>query len=65
MSWRYVLLFGLLPAAVAFVVRAFVKEPERWAAAAATAAPARVREIFAPGHARAHRQRAHRRRWSR
>ena len=49
MSWRYVLLFGLLPAAVAFVVRMFVHEPERWTAAAATAAPARVREIFAPG----------------
>src|SRR6188768_1802038 len=49
MSWRYVLLFGLVPAAVAFVVRAFVREPERWASATAHAAPARVREIFAPG----------------
>jgi MFS family permease len=49
MSWRYVLLFGLLPAAVAFVVRMFIHEPERWTAAASTAAPARVREIFAPG----------------
>ena len=29
-SWRYVFLFGLIPAAVAFVVRLFVKEPERW-----------------------------------
>ena len=29
-------------------MRAFVKEPERWAAATATAEPARVREIFAP-----------------
>src|SRR5215831_3991910 len=29
-SWRYVFLFGLLPAAVAFVVRFFIKEPERW-----------------------------------
>ncbi len=48
MSWRYVLMFGLLPAAVAFVVRMFVHEPERWAAAAATARPARVREIFSP-----------------
>jgi hypothetical protein len=42
-------LFGLLPAAVAFVVRMFIHEPERWTAAASTAAPARVREIFAPG----------------
>ena len=48
MSWRYVLLFGLIPAGVAFIVRAFVHEPERWAAATANAAPARVREIFAP-----------------
>jgi len=47
-SWRYVLMFGLLPAAVAFVVRMFVHEPERWAATAATARPARVREIFSP-----------------
>ena len=29
-AWRYVFLFGLLPAAVAFLVRLFVKEPERW-----------------------------------
>src|SRR6185369_14416734 len=47
-SWRYVLLFGLLPATAAFVVRLFVKEPERWKSVAATAAPARLREIFAP-----------------
>jgi MFS family permease len=47
-SWRYVLMFGLLPAAVAFVVRMFVKEPEKWASTAATAAPARLREIFSP-----------------
>src|SRR5436190_6323688 len=32
-AWRYVFLFGLIPAAVAFVVRMFVKEPERWKAA--------------------------------
>jgi MFS family permease len=49
MSWRYVLLFGLVPAAVAFIVRFFVREPERWASAAAKAPPPRVREIFAPG----------------
>jgi MFS family permease len=48
MSWRYVLMFGLLPAAVAFAVRLFVKEPERWTKVAASAAPARLREIFAP-----------------
>ena len=29
-SWRYVFLFGLIPAAVAFLVRLFIKEPERW-----------------------------------
>jgi MFS family permease len=47
-SWRYVLMFGLLPAAIAFIVRSFVKEPEKWANAAANAAPARLREIFEP-----------------
>lgn len=29
-SWRYVFLCGLIPAIVAFIVRSFVKEPERW-----------------------------------
>jgi MFS family permease len=29
-SWRYVFLFGLIPAAVAFAVRSFVHEPDRW-----------------------------------
>lgn len=29
-SWRFLFLFGLVPAAVAFTVRAFVREPERW-----------------------------------
>jgi hypothetical protein len=48
MSWRYVLIFGLIPAAVAFAVRVLIKEPDRWTATAATARPARVREIFAP-----------------
>jgi len=46
-SWRYVFLFGLLPASVAFIVRLFVHEPERWENAKSTAR-ARVREIFTP-----------------
>jgi predicted MFS family arabinose efflux permease len=29
-SWRYLFLFGLLPAAAAFAVRLFLHEPERW-----------------------------------
>jgi MFS family permease len=29
-SWRYLFLFGLLPAAVTFVLRLFLREPERW-----------------------------------
>src|SRR5207245_4114924 len=37
-SWRYVFLCGLIPAAVASVVRLFVKEPDRWKSAAATTA---------------------------
>jgi MFS family permease len=31
-SWRFVFLSGLIPAAAAILVRYFVKEPERWAA---------------------------------
>src|SRR5215510_8456781 len=44
-SWRYVFLTGLIPAAVAFVVRAFVREPERWKTAAASNPP-RLAELF-------------------
>jgi MFS family permease len=46
-SWRIVFLCGLIPAAVASVVRMFVKEPERWrqAAAAGTSRP-RIAELF-------------------
>jgi MFS family permease len=46
-SWRYVFLFGLIPAAVAFVVRLFVKEPERWKKAAA-GSHAKISELFSP-----------------
>jgi MFS family permease len=45
-SWRYVFLFGLLPAAAAFLVRLFVKEPERWQTATSRAAPPRLSELF-------------------
>ncbi len=45
-SWRYVFLFGLVPAAAAFVVRLFVREPERWQAAQSTRAS--WRELFGP-----------------
>ena len=47
-SWRYVFLSGLIPAAVAFAVRAFVKEPERWKKAAAGAIHPRIAELFSP-----------------
>lgn len=47
-SWRVVFLFGLIPAAVAFVIRLFVKEPERWVRAAATSAPPKLAELFTP-----------------
>jgi MFS family permease len=51
-SWRYVFLFGLLPAGVAFAVRWFVDEPERWKTVnerirTAAAAP-KLSELFAP-----------------
>jgi MFS family permease len=48
-SWRYVFLCGLIPAVVAFVVRIFVHEPERWKHAAQQSAPPRLRELFQPG----------------
>ena len=47
-SWRYVFLFGLVPAGVAFLVRLFLKEPERWKEAVKDAAPVRLAEIFSP-----------------
>ena len=54
-SWRFVFLCGLIPAAVAFAVRMFVKEPERWkeAAAAGGVQHPRIAELFTPEHRRA------------
>jgi MFS family permease len=49
-AWRYVFLCGLIPAAVAFAVRAFVKEPERWKSATERAAPPRIAELFTPAY---------------
>jgi MFS family permease len=47
LSWRCVFLFGLLPAACAFVVRLFVREPERWQSVRERSR-ARVRDLFTP-----------------
>jgi MFS family permease len=48
-AWRYVFLFGLIPAAVAFLVRLFIKEPERWQRVAHVAAKGpRLAELFTP-----------------
>ena len=47
-SWRFVFLAGLIPAAVAFVVRFFVKEPERWKQVAAKSTPPALSELFQP-----------------
>ena len=47
-AWRYVFLCGLIPAAAAFAVRAFVREPERWESAAERGDPPRIRELFTP-----------------
>jgi MFS family permease len=52
-SWRYVFLAGLVPAAVALLIRSFLKEPERWQRAASTAPAARrpgLRELFDERH---------------
>lgn len=47
-SWRYVFLCGLIPAVVAFIVRLFVKEPDRWKEAMANAEHPRLAELFTP-----------------
>jgi MFS family permease len=48
-SWRVVFLFGLVPAAVAFAVRMFVREPERWQQSQDHRKRASMRDLFAPG----------------
>jgi MFS family permease len=48
-SWRYVFLCGLIPAATAFMVRLFVKEPER-PQYIEDQAPARISELFTNYH---------------
>lgn len=50
-AWRWVFLFGLLPAIVAFIVRAFVKEPERWESADDKTHPS-IKELFKPEYLR-------------
>jgi MFS family permease len=46
-SWRWVFLCGLIPAVVAFIVRLFVREPERWKeAAAGSHEHPRIAELF-------------------
>src|SRR5262249_8362306 len=52
-AWRYVFLTGLVPAAVAFVLRSSLREPERWSSAGRAAAPPRLRELFRPAYHRA------------
>jgi MFS family permease len=47
-SWRYIFLCGLIPAGVAFLVRLFIKEPERWKSAAESAQRPGVTELFRP-----------------
>ena len=47
-SWRYVFLCGLVPAAVAFVVRLFVNEPERWRGGRRQRAPPRCASCSRP-----------------
>ena len=49
-SWRYVFLAGLLPAAVALLVRLFVREPERWQKTAAAHRPAALADLFDAEH---------------
>jgi MFS family permease len=46
-GWRYLFLCGLIPAAVAAVVRFFVKEPERWKSAQARSVGS-IKELLSP-----------------
>lgn len=48
-SWRYVFACGLIPALVAFMVRFFIKEPEKWQEASGKnkTAPS-IAELFTP-----------------
>lgn len=48
LSWRFVFLGGLIPAAVAFFVRSFIKEPEVGARLVAGGNAPRVAELFLP-----------------
>jgi hypothetical protein len=50
-AWRYVFLCGLIPAGVAFIVRWFVKEPERWKSVADVVHPT-IKELFSPEYRR-------------
>lgn len=50
-AWRYVFLTGLVPAVAAFIVRVFVKEPERWKHAVETT-HAKISELFGPKYLR-------------
>jgi MFS family permease len=47
LSWRFVFLAGLVPAAVAVWVRRLIHEPERWRSAAGGAPRPRLAELFA------------------
>ena len=49
-SWRFVFLFGLVPAAVAFVVRLFVRSPSAGSRPPPARAPPAHRELFTPEH---------------
>ena len=49
-SWRWVFACGLLPAAVALLVRVFVHEPEKWKAARQAAKLPPMSELFTPAN---------------
>jgi MFS family permease len=58
-SWRIIFVVGVAPALVAFLVRLWVREPERWVKAraaerqAGNARPLKLAELFSPGLLRA------------
>lgn len=47
-SWRYVLLAGIIPSALALSIRLFLREPDHWNTTTQSRQPSRVRDLFTP-----------------
>lgn len=47
-AWRYVFLLGLVPAALALIIRRFIREPEIWKTALGKAPESSFSQLFSP-----------------